>query len=53
MIQDIFPKIFHVEYEKKEPKEDSVILFFNNSAILLKNVDGIPTFSLSNFDLKM
>lgn len=44
MIQDIFPKVYHNEYKKKEPSEDSVILFFDNSSVLLKNVEGLSEF---------
>ncbi len=39
MIQDIFPSVFYNQYEKKEPKDDSVLMFIKGNDVLFKK-DG-------------
>lgn len=36
MIQDIAPHVFHNEYAKKKPSEDSLFLFYNGQKILIR-----------------
>jgi len=40
MIQDIYPNIFHNEYTKKNPTEDSFILLFSGQTVLINNNNG-------------
>ncbi len=35
MIQDIFPHVFHNEFEIKTPKPDSYFLYFQDGRLLL------------------
>lgn len=46
MIQDIFPHVFHNEFEIKTPKPDSYFLYFQDGRLLLdhKKSRKIPQF---------
>ncbi len=46
MIQDIFPHVFHNEFDIKTPEENSYFLYFHSGRILLKkeNTPEIPMF---------
>ena len=53
MIQDIFPSVFYNQYEKKEPNDNSVLMFIKNDDVLFKK-DGetvvYPTYGKCNTD---
>lgn len=40
MIQDIFPHVFHNDFEIKTPREDSYFLYFQDGSILLDHVNS-------------
>lgn len=40
MIQDIYPRIYHNEYQDIEPKEDDFILAFHKNTALIRFQDG-------------
>lgn len=46
MIQDIFPHVFHNDFEIKTPREDSYFLYFQDGSILLDHVNSqkLPQF---------
>ena len=51
MIQDIFPHKLNITYEINEPKEDSLVLVFqNNKILLMKNEDEIKLPTFKDFD---
>ncbi|MEY8355157.1 NAD(+) diphosphatase [Lachnospiraceae bacterium 54-53] len=47
MIQDIFPHVFHNDFEIKTPGEDSCFLYFQDGRILLDHADSqkLPLFA--------
>ena len=39
MVQDIAPKILHIEYVTKEPNENDRMILFSGNEVLLKKSD--------------
>ena len=48
MIQDIEPLKFNNSYKEKKPKEDSVILYYKDRSVLVKENDGNISFPTYN-----
>lgn len=44
MIQDIYPRQFHIEYMPKRPSEDSPVMFFNGGKVLIHTENDLITF---------